>query len=445
MPAARNLALRVASRTYSSIFQAWNRADNLAPEDPLDTIARHDLYWHAATAMRLVWDTSVPNGYVLLADGFTEGSIAGGLAYRASLLSRNPNLVLLAEIRQYEAIDTSLPADHAWWLRDGSGNRIVGWTGGTGTYYLLDLTNPTLQDHVATQARAAVTSGVFDGVFLDCWTETKYLSGRLALIQKVRNSIGEQALIIVNPNHNKIPVTGPYINGLFMECYDTSTPAMWTTIADTLTWAEASLKPDAPRVNCLETWYHSSRDDLDLMRATTTLSLTHSDGYALFSDPNDLPAGDHLHNWYPFWNANLGKPVQAGTDQANGTSRREYLYGTAIYNPIGKATSSVAFNEPRTSVATGSSATTHVVVAGGDIFLLPAGLKQALSQQHVLSVVPLGDIDGNSHVNVVDLLCLADSWGRSLGETGYDWRCDLDNDGSVNTVDLLMLADDWGI
>jgi hypothetical protein len=39
-----------------------------------------------------------------------------------------------------------------------------------------------------------------------------------------------------------------------------------------------------PRVNCLETWYHKSRDDLNLMRATTTLALTRSEGYCLFSE-----------------------------------------------------------------------------------------------------------------------------------------------------------------
>jgi hypothetical protein len=38
----------------------------------------------------------------------------------------------------------------------------------------------------------------------------------------------------------------------------------------------------AERINCLESWFHQSRDDLNLMRATTTLALTRSDGYALF-------------------------------------------------------------------------------------------------------------------------------------------------------------------
>ena len=97
-------------------------------------------------------------------------------------------------------------------------------------------------------------------------------------------------------------------------------PRTGSEIADTLAWAEVNLRE--PRVNCLETWFHKSRDDLNLMRATTTLALTHSDGYCLFSDPNPLPTPDHLHNWYTFWNRSLGKPVAKGTANSDGTVRQ---------------------------------------------------------------------------------------------------------------------------
>ena len=56
-----------------------------------------------------------------------------------------------------------------------------------------------------------------------------------------------------------------------------------------------------------------------------------------------------------------------------------------------------------------------------------------------------GDVNGDGHVDVVDLLLLAGSWGRSQGQAGYDLRCDPNNDGYVDVVDLLILADDWGV
>jgi len=47
-----------------------------------------------------------------------------------------------------------------------------------------------------------------------------------------------------------------------------------------------------------------------LMRAVTTLTLTHGNGCCLFSDPNPLPTRDHLHNWHAFWNKSLGNRLR---------------------------------------------------------------------------------------------------------------------------------------
>ena len=55
-----------------------------------------------------------------------------------------------------------------------------------------------------------------------------------------------------------------------------------------------------------------------------------------------------------------------------------------------------------------------------------------------------GDINGDWHVDVIDLLCLAGSWAKSTGQPGFDPRCDLNSDGVVNVIDLLILADNWG-
>ena len=55
-----------------------------------------------------------------------------------------------------------------------------------------------------------------------------------------------------------------------------------------------------------------------------------------------------------------------------------------------------------------------------------------------------GDINGDGHVDMLDLLKLAESWARSEGESGYNSACDLTGDKHVDVVDLLMLADDFG-
>ena len=106
------------------------------------------------------------------------------------------------------------------------------------------------------------------------------------------------------------------------------------------------------------------------MRATTTLALTHSDGYCLFSDPNPLPSPDHRHNWYPFWDSGLGKPVGEGATRENGTVIREFENGTVVYNPMGNKPVEVVFDEIRRSASTSALSARHKLACpDGDIYL----------------------------------------------------------------------------
>jgi hypothetical protein len=61
-----------------------------------------------------------------------------------------------------------------------------------------------------------------------------------------------------------------------------------------------------------------------------------------------------------------------------------------------------------------------------------------------LNVYYLGDINGDWHVDVADLLILAASFGRRTGDPGFDARCDFNADDAVDVSDLLILAGNWG-
>lgn len=355
----KTVEARIADRTFPSVFQAWNPADNLKDEDKLVTVARHDLIFHGAGFFGLKWNHKNQG----LAAGFTKESIRRGLKKRQSLLDFNPNVILIMEIRYRDAHRSFLPENHKWWKRDEKGELVTGWK--EGGYIQLDFQNPEYRDHVAQRAKAAVESGVVDGIMLDWWRDDDH---RFALIKTIRSHIGKDALILANSNDRKTPKTAPFINGYFMECYRSKSPEDWQRIANTLVWAEGHLRK--PRINCLESWYHNSRADRHLMRAVTTLSLTLSDGYCLFADPNPLPTPDHLHDWYAFWDTDLGKPLSPGERQEDGSVKREFSKGVALYNPMGNRTVSVVFARTRQSVATGKQAKEHSVAAGdGDIFL----------------------------------------------------------------------------
>ncbi len=350
---------RIANRSFPSLFQAWSPADNLYNEDELVTAARHDLIFHHAGYFGMRWNHENWG----LATSFVRESIRRGLKKREALLELNPNVLLIMEIRYRDAHRSFLPENHRWWKRDERGKLVMGWE--EGGYIQLDFSNPQYRNHVAERAAAATKSGVVDGIMLDWWNDN---TDRLALIKTIRSRIGEHALILANANDRKTPKTASFINGFFMECYRSKTPKDWQRIAETLTWAERHLKK--PRINCLETWFHESRADLHLMRATTTLSLTLSDGYCLFSDPNHLPTPDHLHDWYEFWGTDLGKPVSPGNKRQDGSVRREFSKGTAVYNPMGNRAVTIIFSELRKSAATGKVAGRHSVAAGdGDIFI----------------------------------------------------------------------------
>jgi hypothetical protein len=352
---------RISHRVFPSIFEAWNKATPVAGADATTMQALHDLVFLHPSMIGLQSESA----FECSAFEFTPASIAAAKAKRVALLAKNPRLILLAEIRYRDAPKGFIPEESPWWERDADGKFVIGWA--EGGYRLLDVAQADWQAQVAKRAKAVMDTGIFDGVMLDWWTDDE---SRLNLVRRLREAIGNDALVLVNSNDRPIPLTAEYVNGLYMECYRTKSPEDWKRISETLRWAETRLR--VPRINCLETWYHQSRRDFDLMRATTTLSLTHSDGYCLFADPNDLPTSDHLHDWYAFWDKGLGRPMKPGVQRGDGAWEREFSGGTVIYNPPGGSNVTVRFETPFRSRASGITSTAHTVNPNdGDIFLRP--------------------------------------------------------------------------
>lgn len=371
---------RLASRDFPSIFQAWYGVD--MPEVPIETesqrlsvAARHDVLWEEPLSqlgegvdlvLGLVWD----HKHHGQADSFTKESLAKAKAARNALRKENPNMVTLLEVRWRDAPSDFLPKKSKWWKRDENGEIEVGWTGGWVPFWMLDYENPEFQDNVARQAKIAIESGVYDGIMLD-W------SGHLEIVKKVRAAIGEEALIVVNIHDNieHGKKYAKYINGSFMECNPLDETAAvknnkttWDSLREAVIWFEDNLRQ--PTVNCLEVW--GNRDDLSRMRATTTLGLVHSDASTLYADPNPLSTPDHYHNWYGFWDADLGKPTSGAYSSETGATLREYESGTVVYNHIGNEAFTITFDSERVRASDGLRGSHFTVPSrDGDIFLLP--------------------------------------------------------------------------
>ncbi len=55
-----------------------------------------------------------------------------------------------------------------------------------------------------------------------------------------------------------------------------------------------------------------------------------------------------------------------------------------------------------------------------------------------------GDLNGDGHVDVADLLIFTDGWATCSGESRYDPVSDLTEDAKIDVSDLLALANHWG-
>lgn len=352
-----------------NIFQAWTNMDNEGTE--LGNISKHDLVFSDT------WIFDI--GFLsdnLLETRLDDGELTHAFERKETLKALNPDILILCELYYREGIPGEhLPYDSELWIRD-DGEIAPAWgedinadghvsideieTG------LIDFTKSEMIQAVASRAETLYNSGLFDGIMLDWWSEEAttgnmdwtftYLSkeeeleGRVKLLQEIRSKVGEDFLILVNSNAQTLPITGQYVNGLYMECYKENYDQGYLEeevhdIEHTLLWAEETLR--SPTINCLEGWRivsdlsqsynkaireRESEENLKWMRLFTTMSLTLSDGYVLFADDNQLPFDDHGHNYYDFWQLDIGHPLDDYQKLKDHVYIRYYENAIIVYN-----------------------------------------------------------------------------------------------------------------
>ena len=381
--AAESPEERIATRSFPSIFEAWNSAENLfkdGVETPLSasegvnkTLARHDLAFVTFDALGL----RPSNPGEGLATSFSQKSLEIAHRRRDRIDSLNPHFVLLAAINYRNQPSARLPEDSPLWLRDASGERVRAGYALGGDQFFLDYRKPETQAAIAAHCKALIDTGVFDGCMFDFWTEHLPEDPvdpngvyRTELAAKVRREIGDEAILIGNTN-NRLPAkSARYLNGMYMEGFGASYFLSWRMAAFDLAWGAAHLRK--PAITLLEGWPTDAqgRAELSRMREVTTLTLTLSNGYVLYADRNQHKV-DHAHDWYPFWNASLGRPVEPPRrPDAPWPIRREFEHGAAVFNPPEAPPARVVFAEERVSAATGQHGRVFTVApADGDLFL----------------------------------------------------------------------------
>ena len=418
---------------FPRVCQAWTGVQNRPDLTELEQIALHNLWWGGIDSFGMLWDTSEDQPHNGLSTAVTgldnDPDLTLAQELRNTLRRLNPNLKGLVELSYRDGPYVHdpegrpfwerghFPADSPFWIRDAAGNPVPGWgedSDHDGTIEaaeilgsLTDFRHSDVIELVAQKAFALDRSGLVDGILLDWWNEhgqtsaswldwsTFYMTAeeeveaRLALLQRIRELVSDDFLILVNTNERTAPRSAPYVNGTFMELWKPDWSAGYTvdflrTVEDTLTWATTDLRE--PRINCLEGWRvvtdygntaaqvdeRNSEENQRWMRLFTTLALTHSDGHVLFGDDNAEPSPDHLHNWYGFWDADLGQPVgpkRATHEGVDGLFIREFTNGYAVYNRSG-AEREVHLPDRHTAVSTGQEGEAHRIAdMDGEILL----------------------------------------------------------------------------
>ena len=412
---------KVQTRSLPSITAPW--AEWFVNKHHLsyaEMSASHDLFWSPEFGLRFQRTDE---------DVSLVGDWIEARRQQKTLLDLNPNMILLCEVNMQGATPDSpflkelYSGDDFPWVRDASGEIILGTSAERYTDLLIDFTHPIAQDIIVAQAIAVAESGLWDGILFGYWNEKGVLlkgyrsyaaeqDARESILQRIRNVVEDDFLIIVGGS-GKLRFGTPYINGIIRHSdrqdFSNDQHTGLIELESSLLWAEKNLRE--PRINYLQAKGIGSELPLSptnqqAMRCFTTLSLTHSDGYFLYTmgvdwgepHPHDdfywnypykytnwdywnqhthshdtfLHAHGGAHYWYDFWDADLGHPIgDKGRLYLNreGVFIREFTNGWAVYNRSGKA-QKIQLPASATGATSGITATLHTVPdLDGEIYL----------------------------------------------------------------------------
>ena len=427
---------RIENRSFPSILQGWLDGTRLSPLSPEDFVSYHDLYWrHLPFGLHFLptppWDA-------------LAGVMEDAIASREEYLAKNPNMIFLSHALINTASYRQFPEDWFGWVRDENGDTVRG-DPSFENLNLIDMRLPEVQDLIVQRAVAVSKCGLYDGIMFDWWpaapfTLTSYNADGsvrarerveedipLSIIQRIRRAVPDDFLILCNRNRHKLPLSAPYINGAFMETHPRDREKAYIRadiieIETNLIWLEQNLRE--PQINSLRghgipTEPPDSPTNQRQMRLFTTMSLTLSDGYALYTTGRWFQE----HIWYPFWEADLGQPVGSIAQRyqnIEGLYIREFTNGWAVYNRSGQA-QTVTLRSSATAVSDRGNN------AGSITHLIPD-----LDGEIYLKTKHPADVNGDWVVNVLDLVQVSNSFGKSSP--------DPNGDGVVNVLDLVFVS-----
>lgn len=331
---------------------AFDGTESPIAESSTDNWARHDLIIVPLEKTGLKWDQHFSG------DGctFAKESVSKAQAWRAGILRKNPNAIILAAYNAFEAPVDYLPLGSIYWRRTRQGGLDSLMTD-KGILARLKFDRPTFQGHVQRQIAIMMQSHVIDGVMMRSWTQDS--PAHLSLVQAVRRGVGKSGVVLLDTGTNIPALCGGYINGIVVTDDGKGRP-IWPSFGGLASWVHDNVRK--PEMMVLRAVAPHERNRLYDMRMMTTLALMHFAPYVEFEDATG-------HDWYDFWHADLGA-ADGPAYAKDGAVWREFRHGTVVFNPPTNKSIVVDFPSQRSSQAKSVAGRRFSIQTGdGDIFL----------------------------------------------------------------------------
>jgi len=182
-----------------------------------------------------------------------------------------------------------------------------------------------------------------------------------------------------------------------------------------------------------------------------TVHTTDMQGKFVVSSPHDVAVTGLTTSRNFAYNSVVSNPVQVNVTASNLGGSSETFFVSA------KANSTLIGNQSITLIAGGTTKvsfnwTTLGLVRGN--YLLTAQATKVTGETNTannsflssgsFNVKFRGDVSGDCKVDIVDLSTVGGTFGKALGQTGYNAAADLNNDAITNIVDLVVVAGNFG-
>jgi YVTN family beta-propeller protein len=144
----------------------------------------------------------------------------------------------------------------------------------------------------------------------------------------------------------------------------------------------------------------------------------------------------------PVTGATLSDPLPAGTNVSWSISPAYTGPGTcAITGAVGSQVLSCAFG----TIAASQNFSISLLSSNSSLGKYTSTAVVAIGNQQILTIGAIivtipGDVNGDGVVNCADISIVKASFGKSIGQVGYDPRADINHDGVVNVLDLATVA-----